>query len=56
VSLPDIYQRGPNSIRDKTRARRTASILEDHGHLVRVPEGGVVDDTFRREVWRIVRG
>jgi hypothetical protein len=56
VSLPDIYQRGPNSIRDKTRARRVVGILEDHGHLVRLPDGHVVDGTFRREVWEIVRG
>jgi hypothetical protein len=39
VSLPDIYQRGPNSIRDMRRARRVVGILEDHGHLVRVPDG-----------------
>jgi hypothetical protein len=56
VSLPDIYQFGPNLIRDTTRARRAAGILEDHGHLVRVAEGAVIGDTFRREVWQIVRG
>jgi DNA polymerase III delta prime subunit len=56
VSLPDIYQRGPNSIRDTRRARRVVGILEDHGHLVRLPDGDFVDGTFRREVWEIVRG
>ena len=35
VSLPDIYRRGPNSIRDKARARRAVTILVDHGWLVR---------------------
>ena len=55
VSLPDIYQRGPNAIRDKTRARRAVNILSDHGSLVAAP-AGVVDGTFRREVWRIVKG
>lgn len=54
VSLPDNYQRGPNSIRDARRARRAASVLEDHGHLVRLAEGDIVDGTFRREVWKIV--
>jgi hypothetical protein len=55
VSLPDIYQRGPNSIRDKARAQRAVAILLDHGHLVVAPAGHV-GGTFRHEVWRIVKG
>lgn len=55
VSLPDIYQRGPNAIRDKARARGAVNILSDHGWLVG-PLAGDVDGTFRREVWRIVEG
>jgi hypothetical protein len=55
VSLPDIYQRGPNSIRDKAHARRAVSILSEHGHLV-ATSASDVDGTFRREVWSIVRG
>ena len=55
VSLPDIYQRGPNSIRDKARAHRAVTILVDHGWLVDAP-AGEVGGTFRREVWRIVKG
>jgi Protein of unknown function (DUF3987) len=55
VSLPDIYQLGPNSIRDKRSARRAAHLLEEHGHLVRVREGGFIGETFRREVWQLVR-
>ena len=56
ISLPYIYQFGPNLIREAKPARRAVSILDGHGHLVRVAEGGVVGGTFRREVWRIVRG
>jgi hypothetical protein len=55
VSLPDIYQRGPNSIRDKARAHGAVAILQDHGWLVSDPRGGEIDGTFRREVWNIVR-
>jgi hypothetical protein len=33
VSLPDIYQFGPNPIRDKNSARRVVEILVDHGWL-----------------------
>ena len=54
VSLPDIYQRGPNSIRDKARAHRAVAILADHGWLVGAAAADV-DGTFRREVWRIVK-
>jgi hypothetical protein len=54
VSLPDVYQRGPNSIREASRARKAVTILEEHGWLVSASPceiGGI----FRRDVWRIVR-
>ena len=54
VSLPDIYQRGPNLIRDKARAHRAVTILLDHGQLIDAPASEVAG-TFRRGVWRIVR-
>jgi hypothetical protein len=55
VSLPDIYQRGPNTIREATRARKAVAILVEHGWLL--PSNPcVVAGTFRRDVWRIVRG
>ena len=39
VSVVDIYQRGPATIRDKKGARRIVDILEDHGWLEPVAEG-----------------
>jgi hypothetical protein len=56
ASLPDIYQRGPNAIRDKATAKNLVAILEDHGRLVRLPGGATVVGQHRREAWRIVRG
>ncbi len=56
VSLPDIYQLGPNSIRDATKARRIVEKLEDHGHLVGLPKGAKINGIMRRDVWRIVKG
>jgi hypothetical protein len=56
ISLPDLYQRGPNAIRDNTTARRVIAIVEEHGWLMRIPEGAVVGGTRRRDAWRIVRG
>ena len=55
VSLPDVYQYGPNVIRDAQSARRAVITLADHGWLIPIPAGGVVDGTFRRDVWRIIR-
>ena len=53
-SLPDIYQTGPNPIRDKKTAARLVGILEDHGHAARVDGGGVVAGQRRRDVWRLI--
>ncbi|MFU2207242.1 YfjI family protein [Solidesulfovibrio sp. C21] len=55
VALVDIYQRGPNSIRSKGVAIRTAKILEDHGWFIPVPGGAFIDSKKRQKVWRVVR-
>jgi hypothetical protein len=54
VSLPDIYQKGPNAIRDKDTAAKMVAILEDHGWVVRAA-GGVVAGQRRRDAWWIVK-
>lgn len=55
ISLPDIYQRSLNAIGDKATAAKLVQILEDHGSLVRIPQGAVVAGHHRRDAWRIVR-
>ncbi len=55
VSLPDIYQRGLNSIGSRKTALRLVEILETHGWLVKLPGGAIVGGEPRRDVWRIVR-
>jgi hypothetical protein len=55
VSLPDIYQRGPNSIRDKATAQKLAAILVDHGWLAPVQGGTKIGEQFRRQAWRTVK-
>lgn len=53
VSLPDVYQFGPNAVRDKATAGRILRILSDHG-WVRLVEGGAeIDGKKRRDVWEI---
>jgi hypothetical protein len=56
VSLPDIYQRGLNTIADQATARRMVAILEEHGRLVRISGGATIAGQRRREAWRILRG
>jgi hypothetical protein len=54
VSLVEIYQRGPNALRNARRARDTVRILLEHGHLE--PVRGIVYDGRRRsEGWRLRR-
>jgi hypothetical protein len=55
ISLPDIYQKGPNAIREKATARRMVGILVDHGWLIPVPDGAAVAGHHRREAWRIIK-
>jgi hypothetical protein len=55
ISLPDIYQVGPTSIRDKSRAERAVTILVNHGWLVKAPPGDV-NGKYRRDVWMVVKG
>lgn len=54
ISLPDVYQHGPNSVREKAKAEKVVRMLEDHGHLYKVTGGCAVRGIKRRDVWRIV--
>jgi len=56
ISLPDIYQRSLNAIAHKATAAKLVGILEDHGWLVRIPQGAMVSGQRRRDAWRIVQG
>jgi hypothetical protein len=53
ISLPDLYQRGPNRIRDKDTALTVVGVLEDHGWLIEIPGGTTVNGQRRSEAWRI---
>jgi hypothetical protein len=56
ISLVDIYQRSLNAIGDKAAAQKLVLILEDHGWLVKIPQGAVVSGQHRRDAWLIRRG
>jgi hypothetical protein len=51
--LLDIYQRGPNAIREATTAKRIVEILEERGWIVRLPSGTVIDGSARRDAWEL---
>lgn len=56
ISLPDVYQRGLSIVNSKNKAIPLITLLEEHGWLVRIKEGQVLEGKFRRDVWRIIRG
>ncbi|MDS4071047.1 MAG: DUF3987 domain-containing protein [Candidatus Competibacter sp.] len=55
VHLRQIYQYGPNGIRDSDTARRITGILERHRWFVKKPDGVVVDGIRHREAWTVWR-
>ncbi len=55
ISLPDIYQRSLNAIRDGNTAARIVAILEAHGWLVKMNGVHVISGERRRNVWRVVK-
>jgi hypothetical protein len=54
ISLPDIYQRGPNEIREQATTLKLVKILEGHGWINKVEGGAIIAGHLRRDVWAIV--
>jgi hypothetical protein len=52
--LAGIYQRGLNALGDAATARRIVAILEEHGWVLRLPEGTEVDGVPRQDAWELV--
>jgi hypothetical protein len=56
ISVPDLQQSGPNSIRDNAKARAIIATLESHGWLIPAePTGATIRGKRRRDAWRVVR-
>lgn len=53
VGISHVYQRGPNSIRTKAKARAAIDVLEEHGWLHPVTEGAEIDGKRHRDTWRV---
>jgi hypothetical protein len=54
VGIGHVYQRGPNSIRTKDRARGAIGVLEEHGWLIAVEGGAEIDGRRHRDAWRVI--
>ena len=52
--LAEIYQRGPNGVRDARTARRIAEVLVEHGHIIALAPGIELDGAPKREAWELV--
>lgn len=56
VSVRAVSRSGPGMLRgDAWRIKRTLSVLEEHGWVVHVADGAVVEGKPVREAWRILR-
>jgi hypothetical protein len=53
--LGQIYQIGPNVLREAKTAKRIVAILEEHGWIKRLPFGTAIDGAPRRDCWEIVK-
>lgn len=54
--LAELYQKGPAATRTVAAARRTMRILQDHGYVIAIEGGALLEGSHRREVWRLAHG
>ena len=52
-AVVELYQSGPNPVRDKATAERILKILEEHGLARRLPAGTVVSGKPRLVAWEV---
>ena len=53
ISLPEIYQGGPNSIRDVKKARKLMTILIEHGYALSLAGGAEFEGKIRKEAFEL---
>ena len=55
ISLRQVYQLGPNAIREAKKARAVMGILEAHGWVIPLDDDAKIDGKRVKEAWAIVR-
>jgi hypothetical protein len=53
VTLPEIYQYGPNSIRDARKARNLMKILSEHGYALPLNDEVAFEGKVRKEAYEV---
>ena len=53
ITLPEIYQCGPNSIRDAKKARQLIAILVENGYALPLPGGAEFEGKMRKEAFEV---
>ena len=58
VTLPDVYQFGPNRFRNKKQAQDVIRVLEEHFWLVRLKVGGTSEISSKKsnDIWQVNDG
>jgi len=56
ITSAEVVNKGPNALREATKAHAALALLERHGWLVPLDPGAVVRGKPRKASWRIVRG
>ena len=53
ITLPEVYQYGPNSIRDTKKARQLMTILTEHGYALPSTNGAEFEGMIRKEAYEV---
>ena len=53
ITLPEIYQCGPNSIRDVKKTRKLMTILIEHGYALSLTGGAEFEGKIRKEAFEL---
>ena len=53
ITLPEIYQCGPNSIRDAKKARQLMKVLIEHGYALPLTGGTEFEGAMRKEAYEV---
>ncbi len=56
ISVTELVQYGPNSIRDNATARQVMLILQETGHLHTLKQSVTIKGIKRRNAWQVIRG
>jgi hypothetical protein len=54
IGLTQIYQTGPNMLRQAAQARAAAKILAEHGWLIPIKGGALINGKHVNEAWNVV--